>query len=143
MVLIIILLGMLQICSLLDNFGNYIYGHIPTFSGLIISSLCLLFWAGIGLYCGYKNDKRYVIVASVFWLGELVFYLIGFFLINNNVTGLITGSLYGLRYIIPLSKGFWLTIVLNAIAYSVSNLSFCIGHFIGKNKHKNESKIEQ
>lgn len=141
MVFIIILLGMLQSYSLLDNLGYYVYGLMPTISGLVTSSLCLLFWAGIGLYCGYKNDKRYVIVASVFWLGELVFYLIGFFLINNNVTGFITGSLYGLRYIIPLSKGFWLTIALNAIAYTVSNLSFCIGHFIGKNK--NESKIEQ
>lgn len=140
MIFIIIFLSIFQIYSTLYSGGYYIYGYMPTFEGFIISLLCLLFWAAIGLYCGYKRDRRFIITASIVWLGEIAFYLIGCLLVSENVTGLITGSIYGLRYIIPLPRGLLLTVLINLIAYCVSALSFGIGQLISKNKNKSQNE---
>lgn len=119
---------------MLANMGGFLYDVAPGFSGFVMSVLCLLFWAVIGLYTGYKNDRRYIIGASLVWLGEIAFYSIGFVLLNGKVTGFITIAIYGLRHIIPFLNGNWKTIILSLTAYLVAVLSFGIGYMIRKRK---------
>ena len=122
------------ISAIILNFENSFMGNYATIFNLQVSTVFLLLWFIISIYCGLKNEKSYKKFTLIYWgINIITFLLVRLTsIINFDGMFLIPFAMwygfpvYGLRYLINEAPS-----TLNLISTYISFLINFLGYFIG------------
>ena len=122
------------ISAIILNFENSFMGNYATIFNLQVSTVFLLLWFILSIYCGLKNEKSYKKFTLIYWgINIITFLLVRLTsIINFDGMFLIPFAMwygfpvYGLRYLINEAPS-----TLNLISTYISFLINFLGYFIG------------
>ena len=122
------------ISAIILNFENSFMGNYATIFNLEVSTVFLLLWFILSIYCGLKNEKSYKKFTLIYWgINIITFLLVRLTsIISFDGTFLIPFAMwygfpvYGLRYLINEAPS-----TLNLISTYISFLINFLGYFIG------------
>ena len=133
------------ISAIILNFENSFMGNYATIFNLQVSTVFLLLWFILSIYCGLKNEKSYKKFTLIYWgINIITFLLVRLTsIINFDGMFLIPFAMwygfpvYGLRYLINEAPST-LNLISTYISFSINFLGYFIGYCIYKFRIKGE-----
>ena len=133
------------ISAIILNFENSFMGHYATIFNLQVSTVFLLLWFILSIYCGLKNEKSYKKFTLIYWGINIITFLLVRLTSIINFDGMFLipfamwygFPLYGLRYLINETPSR-LNLISTYISFLINFLGYFIGYCIYKFRIKND-----